>query len=216
VANIVTLADVKTYCQIPAGDTTYDSILPWFIAAADKVIEFECDDILPTLYDERYDGGQETIFLRHCPIYEVSNVEEGWGWINYELDFIEVNSPAPVFSMFAYSIDSIANGEISRRSAGNVTIPFRPGDKNIRVTYSAGLEVIPGNIILAELQLVAFWFRNSELRSMALAGAEVQYDNMIGVAYTRDTAGGLENIYMGIPNGILELIKSHGKRPKFA
>lgn len=219
-ANIVTLQQVKTYLRYPAGEisgpSADDTALQWFIEAADQVIQAECDAILPKLYDEMYDGGEVMVFLRHYPVLSVENVEEGWGYLNYELDYVEVNSPSPTFSMFAYSIDSYEHGEISRRTAGNVTIPFRPGDKNIHVVYRVGLEDVPGNIILAELELIRYWWSNSQYRAVALAGANVQYDQALGGSYTRDTATGLENAFLGIPVGMLEMIKGVHHRPKFA
>jgi hypothetical protein len=214
--NIVTLAEVHTYLQIPTQITNYDTVLQWLINAADKVIEFECDDILPKVISEHHDGGDFVIFLRRLPILEVLNVEEGWGWINYELDFAEVNSPAPSTSMFAYSIDSPATGQISRRSAGNVQIPFRPGTANIFVQYKVGEEAVPGDIFLAEQELIAHWFQNSQIRAVAQAGTNVQYDSTQGALYSRDTETGNQNINIGVPFRILEMIKGHRHMPFFA
>jgi hypothetical protein len=218
VTNIVTLEQAKTYLQIPnpSSASEWDTVIQWLINAADLVIQYECDDILPTLWDEHYDGGNYSIHLRHRPILSVENVEEGWGWINYELDFAEVNSPAPTTSMFAYSIDSHSNAEISRRSAGNVQIPFMVGDNNIHVVYRTGEQEVPGNVFLAELELVSHWFQNSQLRAVALAGANVGYDAVAGQAFTRDTETGVQNVNIGVPYRILEMIKSHRHGPFFA
>lgn len=216
-ANIVTLTDVHTHLQIPTGNTTYDTVLQWMMNAADEVIRFECDDILPKLYDERYDGGDFAIHTRHIPIYRVLNVEEGWGWINYELDFQEVNAAPDTEGIFGYSIDSYENGEISRRSAGNVNIPFVGGQKNIHITYEAGVADIPGNVFLAELELVAHWFQNTQLRGLSMTGTtQFAYDATSGAAYTRDTESGEQNFNIGVPFRILELIKSHRHMPYIA
>lgn len=217
-ANIVTLEQVKTHLRYPnpsqpGGD---DVALQWFIAAADEVIEFECEDILPHSHDEFYDGGNYSIHLRHLPLLQVQNVEEGWGWINYELDYVEVNSPPDVTSMFAYSIESYPNGEISRRSAGNVQIPFRPGDGNIHIQYTSGKSAVPGVIFLAELELIAHWWQNSQMRAAALAGTNVAYDAVAGTVYTRDTETGDQNLNIGVPYRILEMIKSQRHMPFFA
>jgi hypothetical protein len=218
VANIVQLSDVRTHLRFPNPDnpSTEDTVLQWFINAADEVLSFECDNILPTLYSERYDGGDLLIHTREVPILEVLNVEEGWGWINYELDFVDVNSPAPTTSMFAYSIDSMAEGQISRRSAGNVQIPFIPGTANIFIQYKAGESSIPGNVFLAELELIAHWYQNSQLRAVAMAGANVAYDAVAGSMYSRDTESGVQNINIGVPYRILEMIKAHRHRPIIA
>jgi hypothetical protein len=218
-ANIVSLADVKTHLRYPAGEingpSDDDAALQKFINAADEVIKFECDDILPKLYNEYFDGGDYSIWLRHIPLLSVENVQEGWGWINFDLDYVEVNSPGP-FSLYAYSIDDYPNGEISRRSAGNVQIPFRPGASNIQVQYRAGTEHIPGNVLLGELELIAHWWDNSQLRAMTVAGANLAYDAVSGAAYSRDTETGVQNINIGVPERILELIKAHRHRPIIA
>lgn len=215
--NIVSLTDVRTHLLFPnpTQPSQFDGTLQKFINAADAVIKFECGDILPGTHSEYYDGGDYTIYLRHTPIVTVQNVEEGWGFLNWELDYVQVNSPPP-YSLFAYSIDSFENGEISRRSAGNVNIPFRPGDSNIFIQYVAGMESIPGNVTLAELELIAHWFQNSQLRSAVQGGANVSYDATGGANYTRDTESGIQNINIGVPVRILELLKPNRHRPIIA
>jgi hypothetical protein len=219
VANIVTLEQAKAWLQIPnpsQANAQWDTIIQFLINAADCVLEFECDDVVPKLRSEHYDGGDYTIFLKHIPIVSVQNVEEGWGYVNYELDYCEVNSPPETTSMFGYSIDSYPNGEISRRSAGNVQIPFRAGQANIFVQYTSGLETIPGNIVLAEFQLVRHWFQNEELRATTLGGTNISYDATMGQVYTRDTESGTQNINLGVPEAILENLKASRHMPYFA
>lgn len=215
--NIVTLSQVKAHLRYPTPTqpSPDDAALQMFLNAADEVIVYECGDILPKLFSEYYDGGDYEIYLRHTPLLSVENVEEGWGYLNWELDYVEVNSPPP-YSMFAYSIDTYEEACISRRSAGNVQIPFRPGNSNIYVQYRAGEKNIPGNVVLAELELMAHWWSNSQYRSVALAGANIAYDAVSGSAYSRDTESGVQNINIGIPERILELVKSHRKRPIIA
>lgn len=217
-ANIVTLVEAKTYMKIPNPTEAYadDGIIQWLISAADLVIEGECDTILPKTYTELHSGGDLTIHLRNLPILSVKNIEEGWGYINYELDFVEVNSPAPTFSMYAYSIDDYENGRISRRSAGNVQIPFMAGTDNISIQYVAGENTIPAHVFLAELELISHWYQNSQLRAVAMAGTNVSYDAVSGQAYTRDTESGVQNMNIGVPFRILEMIKWHRRRPIFA
>ena len=217
-ANIVSLADVRAHLRYPnpAQPSSDDVALQKFIAAADEVIEYECGDILPHRFDEYYDGGDEEIYLRNKPLLSVENVEEGWGWINYELDYVEANSPGAIFSMFAYSIDGHEFAKITRRTAGNVVIPFRPGIDNIHVQYTTGYNAIPASVTLAELELVAHWWQNSQLRAVALAGANIAYDAVAGAAYTRDTESGTQNLNIGVPYRILEMLKAHRRGPIIA
>lgn len=216
-ANIVTLTKLKSHLRYtnPSAPSSDDGALQTFLDAADEVIRFECDDILPKTYTEYHDGGDYTIHLRRVPLISVKNVEEGWGYIAFELDYVEVNSPPP-YSLFAYSIDSYENAKITRRSAGNVQIPFRPGSGNIIVEYVAGEETIPGNIVLAELELVAHWWQNSQYRAAVMGGVNITYDASAGTGYTRDTETGSQNLNIGVPYRILELIKSHRHRPIIA
>lgn len=217
-ANIATLEDVKTYLRYPnPSDTSSDdAAIQWFMNAADEVIKFECGDILPQVYDEMHDGGEFSITTWRKPILRVMNVEEGWGWIDYELDFQEVNANPKVTGMFGYSIDNYETGIISRRSFGNVNIPFMWGTKNIHVVYEAGETNVPGNVFLADLELIAHWWQNSQLRAVALAGTNVAYDAVEGALYSRDTESGVQNINIGVPYRILEMIKGHRHDPFFA
>jgi hypothetical protein len=218
VANIITVAQAKRHLRYPNPDAASpdDVSIQWFIDAADQVIEYHCSSILPHAWDESYDGGTGSIFLRHTPLLSVQNIQEGWGYVNFDLDYVQANSPLETFSLYCYSIDSFVNAEVSRRSTGNVTIPFHPGKANIQIQYTSGESVIPGNVFLAELELVAHWWQNSQLRGVTLAGANMSYDSVEGALYSRDTESGVQNINLGVPYRILELINSHRAGPIFA
>jgi hypothetical protein len=208
-ADVVSLSDVKQHLRIAPSNTNEDYSLQGFIAAADDVIRAECGEVLPRHYDEYYDGGGYNVYLRHRPVLSVENIEEGWGWFNWELDYQQVNT-VPGGAMFAFSIDAPEVGRISRRSAGNVVIPFVAGIKNIRVMYTAGRDSIPGTIRLAALELVAHWWQASQLRSSATGGAGT-YDAVEGPAYTR--APEFTDINYGVPYRILELLKPYRRLP---
>jgi hypothetical protein len=211
---IVTLTDVKTHLRYPKPTQPHpdDAALVKFIAAADEVIEFECDDVIPKTFSERYDGGDTSIFLWNLPVLSVQTVEESWGYVGYQLDFVDPGTAGGT-SMFAYSLDLPEVGQITRRSAANIVIPFQPGSQNIFVQYTTGRAATAGDIVLAELELIAHWWQNSQLRSGSTgAGApnEAAYDATTGANYSRDTESGTQNINIGVPDRILELIK--GKR----
>ena len=210
-ADLVTLIETKQHLRIPISNTNEDYALQGFIYAAEDVIRTECGDIIPRHFDENYDGGNTVIYLRHRPIVSVQNVEEGWGWFNYELDYQQVNT-LPAASMFAYSIDSVEAGLITRRSAGNVIIPFVPGQKNIRVLYTAGRQQIPPSIRLATLELVAHWFQSSQLRAGTNNATSEAYDAVEGERYSR---GGFDinGMNYGVPYRIIELLKPYRRLP---
>ena len=207
--SVVTLQDVKAHLRYNPTDTTDDLALTGFIYAVNDVIEAECGVVVPTSYEELYDGGGHYIFLRHRPILTVENVEEGWGWINYELDYQQVNTQ-PAGNMFAYSVDSPESGGISRRSAGNVMIPFVQGTKNIKVNYTAGLPYVPWSVRLAALEIIAHWWQNSQMRAMANSSSYSSFDSM-NEDFTRAT--GITSINTGLPYRVLELLKKTRKLP---
>lgn len=210
--DIVTLADVKTHLRYPSTDVNDDIALQGFISAADDVIRQECGDVIPRHYDEYHDGGNYWIYLRHRPVISVENVEEGWGWWNYELDYQQVNTQ-PAGDMFAYSVDSPEIGGITRRSAGNVQIPFVPGTKNIRVWYTAGRLPIPPVIRLAALELIAHWWQGSQFRASANGNTQNGYDATEGERYDRGNEQGVVGINYGLPFRVLELLKPYRHVP---
>ena len=202
----MTLADVKSHLRYPQTYTTDDLALNGFIQAANDIIRQECGDVVPTKYDETYDGGDLVVYLRHRPVLSIDNVEEGWGWFNFELDYQQVNT-VPAGSVYAYSIDSPESGGLSRRSAGNVNIPFVWGVKNIRIIYTAGRATVPGAIRLAALELIAHWWQGSQLRSTANNAGFQAFDTVEGERYTR--APDEININAGVPYRVLELLKPY-------
>jgi len=203
---IVTLADAKAHLRYPSGSTADDAALNGFIDAATNVIDMECDVTTPTQFDETYDGGATTIFLWHKPILAITNIEEGWGFVNFELTYIQTNTPNPG-NLFAYSIEDEDTGEISRRSGGNILIPFVPGKGNIRVVYTAGrASPIPGAIRLAALELIAHWWQNSQQRSMGNSN----YDN-VATDFTRTS--GYAGFNHGVPYRILEMLRPYRRLP---
>lgn len=209
ITQIVSLADVRAHLRYPAADTVDDVAIQGFIDAASDVIDFECNIVVPQQFDESYDGGNFLIWTYHVPIISIELVQEGWGWTNYNLAYIEVNSPT-TSNMFAYSIDEPSTGQISRRSGGNVSIPFMRGESNVRINYTAGRTSIPGAIRLAALELIAHWWQNSQQRHGSGAMGEYSYDST-NVDFTRTT--GMSAINQGVPYRILELLKPYRRFP---
>lgn len=217
-STVVSLSDVKTHLRYPnpTQPNNDDAALQKFINAADEVLAFECDATIPRSYNERHDGGAGTIFLYHRPIISVQNVEEGWGYLNFELDYQDANTDPQETTLFGYSVDSYVNGEITRRSVASVLVPFFPGEKNIIVNYTAGYSPVPATIVLATLEIIAYWWQNSQVRGAVQSGSNVSYDAALGQSYTRDTESGVQNINVGVPVRLLELLKSKRRMPIIA
>jgi hypothetical protein len=213
ITELASLSQVREYLRIPAANTGDNDILTTvFMPAAQAVIERELGRIVAYKVNaERHDGGRGEIWLREIPVLYIENCEEGWGYYDWELDDQEVNS-IPALSMWAYSLDIPDEGLLTRRSQGNVNIPFMAGRNNIRVDYVAGRVDMPTNAVLAFLELLAHWYRVSQLRSSnQSAGGGFQPSAVINNDFTRAT--GITSINMGVPMEILELLKPDRRRP---
>jgi hypothetical protein len=137
-ADVVTIDQVRAHLRLPANYTQDDGMLSGiFIPAANNVVRRECGDIIPKTHDENYDGGEPSIWLRHKPVLSVELVEEGWWFTNYSLQEVQVNSAST--GMFAFAIDAPKSGLITRRSGGNVNIPFIRGNGNIHINITTSI-----------------------------------------------------------------------------
>lgn len=212
ITQIAPLATVKQYLRIPVTNTTDDNILSTlFMPAAQDVIERELGHIVAkTITAERHDGGRREIWLRELPVLYVSNVEEGWGYYDWELDDQQVNQ-IPALSIWAYSLDNPTEGQITRRSAGSVNIPFVWGRNNIRVDYVAGRTEIPASAVLAFCEITAHWYRETQLRIANAVSAGFSPTAIVSQDFTRAT--GVTSINMGVPVELIEMLKGKRRRP---
>jgi hypothetical protein len=213
ITEIADLPTVRNYLRIsnPMQAAVDDAVLQVFMASATEVVERELGHIVAkNVTAERHDGGGCAIWLRELPVLYVTNVEEGWGYFNQELDDQLVNQQ-PALSIWAYSLDQASEGLITRRAAGNVMYPFVRGRNNIRVDYTVGRLTLPANAQLAFLELVGHWYRTSQLRTGNQASAAYSPNQVISQDFTRTT--GLTSINMGVPLEVLELLKADRRRP---
>src|SRR6202044_3601166 len=107
VGSLLALSDVRAHLRMPtAYHSDDDMLLNIFMPAAQDALEAETGYTVPTEFDEYYDGGDFSIWLRHNPIISVERVEEGWGWTNFELNYVQVNSAISINGdpIYAYSI----------------------------------------------------------------------------------------------------------------
>lgn len=208
--NIVTLDEVRSHLQYPVTNTQDDAALQFHIEAADDAIRKECGEVVPQIYDENYDGGVQQLFLRHVPVISIEAIQEGQGFANFSLDNVQPNTLG-TGSMYAYSLDDAENGEITRRTAGNVVTRFFPGMSNIRITYTAGRTPVPAIIRLAELELIAFWWQNSQERSSQQASPTGF--GAVDQEIPRSGAATYTSINQGIPWRIIEMIKAYRAGP---
>ena len=209
ITEIASLATVKQFMRIP--NTNDDATIQILMAAAQEAIENETGHIVAkTIRADRYDGGTCELWLREKPVLYVQNVEEGWGYYDWELDDQQVNT-ITALSIWAYSLDNREEGLLTRRSAGNVLVPFVSGRNNIRVDYVVGRTDMPANAVLAFCTLVSIWYRETQLRMTANGGAEATVFNAQNEDFTRSQ--GETSVNLGIPLTIIEMLKSSRRRP---
>jgi hypothetical protein len=212
VTEIASLAEVKNYLRVPnpGAPSLDDATVQAMMAGAQDAIEKELGPVVSRpVAGERHDGGRAEVWLRVRPVLYVQNVEEGWGYYDWELDDQQVNS-IPALSIWAYSLDNPKEGLVTRRSAGNVQIPFVRGRNNIRVDYVAGRLAVPGNAKLAFLELVAHWYRSSQLRTASQVSPAFN-PSALNADFTKKD--GETSVNLGVPSEILEMLKAGRARP---
>jgi hypothetical protein len=208
---IVTLKELKAHLRYPepANASNDDDQLEQFIYAATEVVENEVGKVVQRRVTEYHDGGQQAIYLRQKPVVSVVSIVENWGYFNWLLTE-QPSTTVPASNLFAYSLDNPSQGRVTRRTVGNVSIPFMSMGSmfpnNIQATYIAGRMVIPWAVKLACLELCAHWWQNSQQRDYGTGGLANTYDALVP-----DGAGTSYNA--GVPYRILEILKAHRRTP---
>ncbi len=206
---LVSLSEMKNYLRYPNPDTASpdDFLIGEFMASAADVIKRECGDVVQKTYDEWYAGGDCQIILRHVPVYSVMQVEENWGFTNYVLSQQAGDALPQNTSLWAFSLDQPEQGVITRRSVGNVMIPFvwpTRGD-NIRIQYIAGRSTVPSAIRHAYMDLVAYWWQNAMQRSYNGDSSPSGFGAV--------DQGGTAGFNAGVPYRILEILRGERRTP---
>jgi hypothetical protein len=208
-ADCVTLDQVRAFLKFNDTYTDDDTLISTvLIPAANDVVRRYCGDIIPKTVEEYQNGGDYSIWTRRTPIFSVQLVEENWGFANYTLTEIQADS-ASMPTLFAFSIDMPASGKLSRRSGGNVNVPFIRGEANIHLIYQVGLAEIPGSVTLAALELIQVWQR-AYLQDQA---APDPYDVVEGEYQSVRGQGGGTLRYFGVPDYIIAMLQANARDP---
>lgn len=162
---IVSLEDAKQYMRIDSHDRAEDYQILTVIEGMLPQIEAEVGPIVPTIYDEWYEGGKETITLAHrpsfgygtSPIMQLIAASEYRGPIEYPLSLI----PSPLYGQIYSVMLNPRLGSITRRTAGGAVMPFMPGLEAIHVVYQAGQSTVPANVRQAALEIVRVNYRTT-------------------------------------------------------
>jgi hypothetical protein len=166
---LVSLADVKNYLNIPAGDRSRDFELTMFIGGTRRPIEAIVRHVIPEQFDEWYDGGNYFVDLLERPVLSLQAVTEFRGPVQYDLSIIA----DPVHgSIYSCQLD---RDRVVRRSSGGGVISFPDRPQSVHVVYTAGRLSMPDHIRLGTLEMIREnWQQTQQLRPGAWGGATDQ------------------------------------------
>jgi hypothetical protein len=188
---LVSVADAKDYLNIPATDRTRDAKLLTFIEGVRPLIEAITGPIIPTAYDEWYDGGQVFITLRHrphvgygtSPLLTVQAISEYNGPIEWPLSIISSPDQGQLYSA---QVD-VWLGRIVRRTAGGGVQAFPSMPQSVHVVYTSGQNIVPWNVQEATKEYLREQFQDTQqgqgLRNQAsIMDDEIAQHAFIGFA----------------------------------
>lgn len=163
---IIPLESYKQYLKITS--TTYDEDLEVFINSAElRVKNYLNSNIVSTQYMELLDGNNSShLILSYIPIISIDKIEAYEDKVWKEL-----------VSNVDYYRKEIIDNELFLDG-----YYFVEGTKNYRITYTAGYEEIPYDIILACKELVKLYFDDSPLGN-----------NRLGLSNISDSISGGQN-----------------------
>lgn len=147
---LCTAAEIKTYLNLAADDTTWDNLFAALIPAFDKFADNYCKRTLSQAsHTEYFSGPARVLFLNNPPIASDPAVQI---WADSSRDF----ASADLVDTDDYFVDT-ENGIIhfdSERSSGN---------KNIKVTYTGGYADadVPDDLKQAAIEAVAKKYQES-------------------------------------------------------
>lgn len=162
-ADPVTLALAKQQCSIHASDTTFDALLPTYIAAAVEYVENDTGHLLkPRTVTQGFDRFGDYLELTRRPVISVESVayvdQDGQDQTVADFRARLDRNPARVFP----PVDD--------------AWPTPRSNEAIVVNYTAGYaaDAYPAPLVLICLQLIAHWFVNRESVVVGAVPYEVQ------------------------------------------
>lgn len=141
---IVTVDEVKDH--LGKGGTIDDAEIAGFIAAAEKLIIERCGPAVPTALTEDHRTPGPVLFLRQWPVLSVQTVTRYPG-------AVVVAADDPVTGAYGYVLDT---------ELGALEYPFHGA--MVRVAYTAGRTVVPGDLRMGTLELIAHLWRSGKNR----------------------------------------------------
>lgn len=198
---------VKPYLQMAATDRTWDFLLQLVTdACCTEAQRFIGAPIAPTRFGPddglgKFDGSgglnSGYIMLPRIPVVEVVEVIEWTGQNPVTLP--EITDPSGAGGSDGFQVN-YRTGRLTRVMGGIWNRPFMPGSNNIWVTWVAGYNPIPADIVWATLDWVAHVFRNTQQTVTNRPGVQPSQE------YEPSTFG---DLWAGIPDRIVTVLESY-------
>lgn len=148
-SDLVQLAEVKTWLNIPSGITTDDTLLSSLISQMSEWVDNYCGrNLFSTTYQEIRDGlGGVRIHFRQWPVTAVASLYVDGVSIPASTGYL-TGPPTPGF-IFTDKFLTLVGG-----------YSFGRGKANVVVNFTAGYSIIPNELVWAAKQLIALRYRN--------------------------------------------------------
>lgn len=149
---------------------------------------------------ERHDGWSgEYIILKESPFLELVACTE-WQSAGGPITLVESTPENPVDGIQI----NYATGLVMRTFAGySWPRPFFPGSRNIEFTYKAGFNPVPPDLWMGTVELVKYWWENTQANASLRAGAVSEYD--------ADQSPADIGLWPAVPNRIIDMIDDYVK-----
>ena len=198
--DIVTLAETKTHLN--KTNTTDDAELAGFISAASEKVDEIAGPVVQRSVTETYSGGyprgEVQLVLRKRPVVSVTSVTQ--------------NAVVMDPSLYSLNVQLGVLTRVTSYTGGLFRTWFLPGTDNIVVVYTSGRVVDTASVAaafpklrMACLELVAHWWRNTQLGRSTNRGTQLGGDD--SSSYLTQGHG------FAVPNRVNELIGNQGRVP---
>lgn len=195
-------AEAAAYLQMPSVPTgpTLTILQRVISAACTWAQNYTNRPIAPTEYRERHDGWQgDTIMLYESPFLKLVSCTE-WQSAGGPVGLLESTPENPIDGIQI----NYGTSEIARVFAGySWPRPFFPGRRNIEVVYIAGFNPIPPDLWLGTMELVAWWWRNTQQASRNAPTRGSEYDP------SNDSAP--NGLWQGVPFRVESMVSPYRK-----
>lgn len=197
--------DVKPYLEFsnPTGLNPADTMLQMVTdMACTWVQNYLGRPVADTEFFRRFSGWSGMngayVSLPYYPVTQIVSVVEYWGSSGPHT--LTEQTPASQGGQDVYQVDYL-RGTVIRTFMGLVQRPWFPGSRNIEITWKAGYEPVPADIKMATLELVNYWWRNTQ--------EATRVSSLEAVEYEAPAASGM---WAAVPNRVKVLLEPYAQQ----